>query len=226
MAGGVTWLLSGCCGSPGDHCDASVQVFDAAGTPVPSKEFSLRVINANDFFLDEEQVKVKLGEAESILMGRDGGEDDACCVRFGLDQLRMFGDLPEFLEEEPDYNLMRPGGNPVGAFAIVKKITWCLVPKEKPTGGCTVVGQFPSVISKNQSGLVWAHEFGHAQGHNGTGCSSPDRGGFFALMCDGLSEPADIRQQRTVSPTDCRTNFRRSRNVAGVISTAEGTACE
>ena len=222
VGGIAAWILSGCCEIRG-ACDAGVQrVYDAAATPVRAKEFSVIVVNARDSWLNEDQVQGKLDEARDILVGRDGQGDHSCCARFDLDRLDWNRDLPDVFRGQPDYDLMRPGGQPVGAFVIVDTIASCSRPKE--AGGCTVPGQFPSVIARRESGVAWAHEFGHAQSYDERACPNRDPQGFLPLLCEDAGSE-NVPDQRNVSPDDCRRYYRKPQNVGGVISTAEGEVC-
>ena len=225
LQGFMLFFATGCCGSQSDPCpDAGAREGDAGvGGPSP-KDFSVVVVNSRAVWLLEEAVLERLRDANEVLLGRDGVGDHACCARLRLDGVRTEPNWPERLRNPRDYAAMRPNDEAGSAFVLVREITWCGREKDRTSGGCTFADQFPSVLSPEASGLAWAHEFGHAQGHLGLDCSAPDDAGFFELLCEGLSG-ASIRKQRKVSAGDCGETLLRTRNIEGVISTRDGPAC-
>ncbi len=225
LCGFMLLFAAGCCGSPGDPCpDAGAQGGDAAVNGPSPRDFSLVVVNSRAVWLLEEVVSERLRDANEVLLGRDGVGDHACCARLRLNHLRSEPNGPETIDDLEDYEMLRPNESAMGAVVIVSAINWCGGRRDRASGGCTFAGQFPSVLSPRASGLAWAHEFGHAQGHPGLDCSAPDDAGFFELLCEGLSG-ASIGKQRKVSAGDCEETFLRPRNIEGVISTRVGPAC-
>ncbi|MEZ4468061.1 MAG: hypothetical protein R3F43_27410, partial [bacterium] len=95
-------------------------------------------------------------------------DDRGCCVGFTLAEIRANRRLPPFLDG--NINLDRLRGDfdvgELGAFLVVDGISNCAGSPDarEQILGCTNRGQLPAVVASGAMGVVWAHEFGHAQG--------------------------------------------------------------
>jgi len=121
-----------------------------------------RAVGTGD--LTAAQADAIITKMSRILQENDGPGDVPCDVGFVRDGvIDSFGRIPSVILSENQFIAVADRAADRSDVVVVERINWCGIPKSN-VAGCTWLGVSVVQRSARDSGVVWAHEFGHRKG--------------------------------------------------------------
>jgi hypothetical protein len=235
--------------------------FDGGAAPANRVVQSNFVIRANKRTprISEALAGQYLSDATGVLRHIHAREDGdvACCVRFTAAKFEHSSVLPQVVStRDLALDIVRMDSEERGGIVVVDHVGDCNLSEaearrqgvqpgqiNKGAGGCTMIGKFPVIVATRiraiegvpeqaTTGVVWAHEIGHAMGLNhrteddGTSCDRNAAGDFAWVMSLGCS---DLQIVRLIDEFECNSFRNWSIDLLGnanVISIGDGGFCQ